>query len=62
MPASSPEATPFGRNLRIFMSLAQAGNLAPAKNDLVVLNGVNYKVADVQSNDYNGFFLSLRSA
>lgn len=60
LPADPTEPVQGGNVLRFFMSQSQVGLTPPASGDSVEKDGATYRVTNVQSNDYDGYFLTLR--
>lgn len=54
------EAVKNGNSIQLFMSLAALNAVPPAVGDLVTFAGVQYRVVDPVSNDYDGFQISGR--
>lgn len=57
MPTLGDEPIKAGNVMKFFMSLAQVGATPPARHDLLKFGGVEYVVNQVDSNDYDGYFL-----
>lgn len=57
LPTLGDEPIKNGNVLRLFMSQTQVGATPPARGDLVKLGSVEYVVNQVDTNDYDGYFL-----